>query len=296
MAVLTEVGLHLLAERADVERNGADGGDHHEDVDDDVENGILGEGQQDVVADVPRRVHEQQKEHDAHEGIDHGHRGHGVSDGERGLALALLLQVSLRVTPERQAHRVGQKEEDESERVNKQPEVPQKPGERGGVQVLGLEVPGGVDQAEDEEDDEAEHHGDHAHRGHADKQTRVLQEREDQHDDGEEGLHDQTIHPLRADLEGQLAHEVRHGNLVITQPKESHDGARGRAKQGNRQRGVENVISGIAHRLPLTRNPIANDKAQEGVLVVRVNLALSHLHGEGRLGASRFASLQENRS
>ena len=180
--------------------------------------------------------------------------------------------------------------------MNKQPEVPQEPGERRGVQVLGLEVPGGVDQAEDEEDDEAEHHGDQAHRGHADQQTGVLQEREDQNDDGEEGLHDQTIHPLRADLEGQLAHEVRHGNLVITQPKESHDGARGRAKQSNRQRGVENVISGIAHRLPLTRNPIANDKAQEGVLVVRVNLALSHLHGEGRLGASRFASLQENRS
>ena len=58
VVITTEVRLHLLAEWANVQRNGTDGGDHHEDVDDDVEDGIFREGKQNIIADVSSIVDE----------------------------------------------------------------------------------------------------------------------------------------------------------------------------------------------------------------------------------------------
>ena len=134
--------------------------------------------------------------------------------------------MSLEVTAGEEGDGVGEKEEDERERVHEEAQVAQEAGERGGVEVLSLEVPGGGGEAVDEEKNEAQHHRDHAQRRHTHEETGVLQEREDDDDDGENELEDETVRGLGTDLEGKLAHEVRHGDLRVSTEKDGYNRSR----------------------------------------------------------------------
>lgn len=134
--------------------------------------------------------------------------------------------MSLEVTAGEEGNGVGEKEEDERERVHEQSQVAQEAGERRGVEVLSLEVPGGSGEAVNEEKDEAQHHRDHAQRRHTHEETGVLQEREDDDDDGENELENETVRGFGTNLEGKLAHEVRHGDLAVNKEKEGDNRSR----------------------------------------------------------------------